>query len=297
MITVTEARASGRTRRPLDLTNVATVRAVARRVGLRPSKRLGQHFLVDRHSLEVIIEALGSGAADDVLEIGCGMGTLTAALAERARRVVAIDVDPRCVEATRITQRARDNVTVLEMDALALQPENVGLGERWLAAGNLPYQLTGAILGRLFEMPRPPAVGVFLVQREVAARLSSVEQEWSLATVALRSVASIERLADLAPAAFEPPPAVHSSVIRLRPDPALAPAERRAVLALARTVFQQRRKTLRQGLARALGGDRATAGAVLGEAGIDPMRRPGTLDLDEWRRLAGRAARVRPQQR
>lgn len=290
MIAPTGAR---RRRGDLDLTNPATVRAVARRAGLRPSRRLGQHFLVDRDVLDAIVDALAPGPADAVLEIGCGIGTLTGALAGRAGRVVAIDVDPRCVDAARITQRHRGNVTVLQADALTVDPQEVGLPQPWLAAGNLPYQLTGPILSRLFEHPAPPAAGVFLVQREVAARLSAGDGEWSLATVALRSIAEVERVRDVPPAAFEPPPSVHSSVIRLRPRRDLTPAERDAVIGIAGPVFQQRRKTLRHGVANALGGDLTAAGAVLDGAGIDAGRRPGTLDLDEWRRLARAVAQVR----
>ena len=282
-----------RHREELDLTNPATVRAVARRAGLRQSRRLGQHFLVDRDALDAIVDAVAPGAGDAVLEIGCGIGTLTGALATRAGRVVAIDVDARCVAAAGITQRHRDNVTVLRADALEVEPAALGLPQRWLAAGNLPYQLTGPILSRLFELPTPPAAGVFLVQREVAARLSAVDGEWSLATVALRSIAEVERLRDVPPASFEPPPAVHSSVIRLRPRRDLTDAERAAVIALAGPVFQQRRKTLRHGVAHALGGDLDAAGAALTEAGIDAGRRPGTLDLDEWRRLARAVADLR----
>ncbi|HEX6537787.1 MAG TPA: 16S rRNA (adenine(1518)-N(6)/adenine(1519)-N(6))-dimethyltransferase RsmA [Candidatus Dormibacteraeota bacterium] len=287
------ATAPRRARRPLDLTSAATVRAVARRVGLRPSRRLGQHFLVDRAVLDRIVAALSPAPDEPVLEIGCGVGTLTAALAGQATRVVAVDVDARCVAATRITQRRRANVDVLHADALTVDPESAGLQEPWLAAGNLPYHLTGPLLSHLFELPRPPRRGVFLVQREVAARLGASDGEWSLATVALRSIADIERLADVPPGAFEPPPAVHSSIIRLHPSRGMTPAERAAVIALARPVFQQRRKTLRHGLAHALGRDAAIATAALTDSAIDPGRRPGTLALDEWRRLAGAVEQAR----
>lgn len=284
---------AARRRRPLDLTNVATVRAVARRVGLRQSRRLGQHFLVDGDVLQSIVDALEPRPDDSVFEIGCGVGTLTAALASRVARVLAVDVDARCVAAARITQRFRDNVEVLEADALQLNPAEHGMAARWLAAGNLPYQLTGPLLSHVFELPNPPARGVFLVQREVAARLSAgPDTEWSLATVALRTIADVERVTDVAPAAFEPPPAVHSAVIRLVPRSDLDAGERERMIALARPVFQQRRKTLRHGLTRALGGDAAQAEAALAVAGIDPGVRPGTLGLDEWRRLTRAVERV-----
>ena len=288
-----DGTASRRQRAAPDLTNPATVRAVARRVGLRPSRRLGQHFLVDRDVLDAIVAALAPAPGDTVLEIGCGIGTLTEALAGRAGRVVAVDVDERCVRAAQITQRHHANVTVLHADALSVDPARLGLGRRWLAAGNLPYQLTGPILNRLFELPAPPAAGVFLVQREVAARLSAGAGEWSLATVALRSIAEVERISDVTPASFEPPPAVHSSVVRLTPRRDLTAEERAAMIEVAGPVFQQRRKTLPHGVAHALGGDLAQARAVLAAAGIDPGRRPGTLDLDEWRRLARAVAPMR----
>ena len=289
--------ATSRPRRPLDLTNVATVRAVARRVGLRPSRRLGQHFLVDRHALDSIVTALSPEPDASILEIGCGVGTLTGALAESAARVVAVDVDPRCVTATRITQRHRRNVEVLHGDALTVDPAALGLPPSWLAAGNLPYHLTGPLLSHLFELPQPPGCGVFLVQREVAARLSATDGEWSLATVALRTIADIERIADVAPGAFEPAPAVHSSIIRISPSRQMSPADRAAVIALARPVFQQRRKTLRHGMTHALGADAPLAAAALELAAVDPGRRPGTLGLDEWRRLARAVERARKGKR
>ena len=292
-MSATTSHARPRPRRPIDLTNPATVRAVARRVGLRPSKRLGQHFLVDAGVLAAVVAALDPAADDHVLEIGCGVGTLTAALAESGARVLAVDVDERCVTATRITQRHRTNVEVIHADALDIDPEQHGFQSGWLAAGNLPYQLTGALLSHVFELPLPPRRGVFLVQREVAARLSAIDGEWSLATVALRTIADIERIVDVEPGAFEPPPAVHSSVIRLVPRVEMSAGERRAVIDLAKPVFQQRRKTLRHGLANALGGDASMANEALAAAGVQAGRRPGTLGLDEWRQLARAVAQLR----
>lgn len=283
-----------RARRALDLTDPGTLTAVARRVGLRRDTRLGQHFLVDRDVLEVIVDALDPGPTSEVLEIGCGLGTLTGALAVRAGRVVAIDIDPACVAGSRITQAANPNVTVLEADARTVDPAALGFTGGWLATGNLPYQLTGLVLMRLVEAAEPPARAVVLVQREVAARLAAGPGDWSLATVAMRSLAEVERILDVPPSAFDPPPAVHSSIIRIVPSPRADPAIRASVLALAKPLFQSRRKTLRNGVSRALGGDLAGAAVALAAAGIDPGRRPGTLRLDEWELLARAVAEVRP---
>jgi 16S rRNA (adenine1518-N6/adenine1519-N6)-dimethyltransferase len=278
---------------PLDLTDPRTLTAVGRRVGLRRDTSLGQHFLIDRDVLDAIVDALDPGPDSEVLEIGCGLGTLTGALAARARRVVAIDIDRACVAGTEITQRGNPNVSVLEADARIVDPAALGFSTGWLATGNLPYQLTGLVLMRLVEAEQPPARAVVLVQREVAARLAAEPGDWSLATVAIRSLAEVERILDVPPSAFDPPPAVHSSIIRITPSPRPDPAVRAATLALAKPLFQSRRKTLRNGVSRALGGDLAGAGLALADAGIDPGRRPGTLRLDEWELLARAVAEVR----
>jgi 16S rRNA (adenine1518-N6/adenine1519-N6)-dimethyltransferase len=262
-------------------------------VGLVARHRLGQNFLVDRGVLDDIVAALAIEPVDSVLEVGAGIGTLTGELAARARRVVAVDLDERCVAATSITQRDRANVEVLQGDALRLDLAGVGLGEGWLAAGNIPYSITTPLLTRLFEAQSPPRTGVFLVQREVAARLAAGPGAWSLATVAVRSVATVERLRDVGPESFEPAPAVHSSVVRLTPAVALDHASRQEVLDIARAAFQMRRKTLRHGITNAAGGDEALGLAWLEAASVDRGRRPGTLDLDEWHRIAIAARTLR----
>lgn len=271
---------------PMDLSDVETVLSLARRTGLVAKRRLGQHFLVDGEAVAAIAESLGAGPADTVWEIGAGMGVLTAQLAGRAARVVAVELDPACLRAARRTLRSLANVELVQADALAVDAERLRLPEPYLAAGNLPYNLTGALLSHVFEARRPPLRAVFLVQREVAARLAGPPGSWSLATVAIRSIASVDRLWDIPAASFLPRPAVASSVIRMEPRRPLGEAERTRVLSVARAAFQLRRKTLRHGLARALGGDTATAADLLEQCGISPERRPETLDLEEWRCLA-----------
>jgi 16S rRNA (adenine1518-N6/adenine1519-N6)-dimethyltransferase len=272
--------------RPHDLADLDTARGVARRSGLVLKGRLGQHLLVDRAVLDAVVAALNCGSEDDVLEVGPGIGTLTVELARRARRVIAVELDPVCARATRRSVAGIGDVSVVDGDVLAQQPSELGLGPGWLAAGNIPYTITGALLAHLLERADPPARAVLLVQREVAARLAAAAGDWSLSTVAIRSIAAVERLLDVPPAAFDPPPAVWSSLLRLTPRREYAEAERGAMLALARPAFQMRRKMLRHGLTRACGGDEQLALALLADAGIDAHRRPGELDLAEWAALA-----------
>jgi 16S rRNA (adenine1518-N6/adenine1519-N6)-dimethyltransferase len=281
--------ASSRRPRPLDLSEPEAALSLSRRAGVVAKRRLGQHFLVDREALAAIAEALGAGPDDTVWEIGAGMGVLTAQLARHAARVVAVELDPACLRAAQHALRGLANVELVEADALSVDAESLGLAEPYLAAGNLPYNLTGILLSHVFEAERPPRRAVFLVQREVAARLAAPPGAWSLATVAIRSVASVERLGDIPAASFVPPPAVASSIIRMEPRRALEEADRARVLSIARAAFQLRRKTLRHGMARALGGDTAAALDLLQRCGVSPGRRPETLDLEEWRCLAAGA--------
>jgi 16S rRNA (adenine1518-N6/adenine1519-N6)-dimethyltransferase len=288
------AATANRTVGALDLSDPETVRTLAHRSGLFAKRRLSQHFLVDRSAIVAIADALAATPSDTVWEIGPGMGALTAELAHRAARIVAVELDPACLRAARRALAGLGNVELVEADALSVDAGRLGLPEAYLAAGNLPYNLTGALLSHLFEAPRPPRRAVFLVQREVAARLAAPPGGWSLATVAIRSVAAVERLRDLRPESFLPAPAVASSVIRMEPRRCLDETDRARVLRVARAAFQLRRKTLRHGLARAVGGDTALAVELLEACGVNPERRPETLDLDEWRCLATAAARRFP---
>jgi 16S rRNA (adenine1518-N6/adenine1519-N6)-dimethyltransferase len=260
---------------------------VARRAGVSAKGRLSQNFLVDRAVVDDIVAALAVGEADCVFEIGPGLGVLTKELAARAARVVAVDIDPACVRATRMAVKGAGNVDVREGDARDFSSTELGFDTDWLCVGNLPYHLTGALLTSVLEQPTPPRKSVFMIQREVAHRLAATEGGWSLATVAVRSLADIEIVRDVAPTSFDPMPKVHSSIISVTPalEP-LDPATRPRVLALAKKTFQMRRKTLRHGMANALGGNEEMASRLLAGAEIDPSRRPGTLSLEEWHRLA-----------
>ena len=281
-------------RKPIDLSNPATAKAVARRAGVVAKGKFSQNFLIDSAVVESIIEALAVDAGSTVLEIGPGLGTLTKPLAERAARVVAIELDPACIRACEITLRNNPNATVIEGDARDIDLEKIGITGDWLAAGNLPYHLTGALLSTVLEQSVPPERGVFMVQREVARRLADSSGGWSLATVAVRSLADVEVVRDVPPHSFDPAPRVHSSVIRVTPLANPMPKDDRiAVLDLARRTFQMRRKTLRHGIGNWLGGDLKLAAAILSEAGIEAGRRPGTLDLEEWRELSRAAIRLR----
>lgn len=265
-----------------------------RRHGLRAATSLGQHFLVDRGVLASIVDAAEVGPADDVLEIGPGPGVLTAALAERARSVTAVEVDQRMVGVLRDTLGERPNVRVVRADALAVDLYAQGERRPTRIVANLPYQITTPLLERFLGDARRPPLVVVLVQEEVARRMAAgagndrAPRERGYLSVFVQSYAEPRIVRRVPPRAFRPPPKVYSAVValRTRATPAFAPLEGERFLRFVSDVFRHRRKQLRGALGHEAGLDRADAERALGEAGIEPTRRPEELTLAQWVALA-----------
>lgn len=244
--------------------------------------RLGQHFLSDPSILGRIADAAGIAPGETVLEIGPGKGTLTAALAARATRVVAIEADGRLAEALRA--RALPNVEVVHGDALRVE---------WPVAqrvcGNIPYQITSPLIERALTLPRPRNV-VFLVQREVADRLAAPpgSRTYGALSAGVQLVASVERLFAVPRGAFRPPPRVDSAVVRLTPllPPRCGSFEESLTRRLIAAAFQHRRQQLRRTLADLLGVGKEDAARILASVDVDPTARPETLSAERFLALA-----------
>jgi 16S rRNA (adenine1518-N6/adenine1519-N6)-dimethyltransferase len=250
----------------------------------RAKRRLGQHFLTDPRLLGRIADALGAGPADTVLEIGPGPGGLTAALAERAGRIVAIEKDADLVPALR---RRFPAATIVQGDALALDWRAVA-GGPFLVAGNIPYNITSPLLDKALDPPRPERI-VFLVQKEVADRVSSSagDPDYGALSVGVQSVARVERLFTVPAGAFQPRPKVDSAVLRLTPlaHPLVAPADQAGFRRLVVGLFGFRRKQMARGLRELTGWAAGPARAALDRAGIEPDVRPEVLPAEAFVRL------------
>lgn len=257
------------------------VETLARR-RLAPKKSLSQNFLADGVIARSILEALPAEPGS-IIEIGAGPGTMTRALGQTRGRVVAVELDPRLLPVLRRQVGGVDTVNVVDGDALKLPLAEL-LPAPYAVFGNIPYHVTGMLIPRLLALDPAPDWVCLLLQLEVAERLSADPGGWSLATLAVRSAASAELLMTVPRHAFAPVPKVDSALVMLRPHAPAAFADS-AFFEFARAVFQERRKKLTNAVANAFGHDLARGREVVALAGLDEMRRPQTLDLDEWAEL------------
>jgi 16S rRNA (adenine1518-N6/adenine1519-N6)-dimethyltransferase len=251
------------------------------RIDLKHS--LGQNFLTDSNLRDEIAEQAGLSPDDEVLEVGAGVGTLTVALALRCRRVVAVELDGRLIPALRESLAGIENVEVVRTDILRFNVRSAFPNGNEIAVGNIPYNLTGALIRKLLDDPPRPKRLSLVVQKEVAERWTALSGA-SLSTVAVQVFAEARLLFTIPAAAFTPAPRVDSALVRLdvRERPAVDVEDIQAFFRFVEAVFQGRRKQLGGTLGRISGIGSTAAGSRLREVGIDPERRPQTLSLVEW---------------
>jgi 16S rRNA (adenine1518-N6/adenine1519-N6)-dimethyltransferase len=276
-----------------------TARAL-RAAGLRPRKGLGQNFLVDPTVPPRIAAAAGLAPGDTVIEVGPGLGVLSAELAARldptaGGRLIAVELDAALAPVLLERMTAFPAFTLVQGDILALTPAalvrtpNGGLPPYKVVA-NLPYYITSAALRHFLEADPPPAALVVMVQREVAERIVARPPDMSLLAVSVQFYGAPRLLFRVPPGAFHPAPKVESAVLRVDVYPPdqrpVAVADVNAFFAVVRAGFGQRRKQLGNSLATGLGRDKAGVAAALRQAGIDPSRRAETLTLGEWGAVA-----------
>jgi len=280
----------------LDLTSPTQLRELLRTHGFRIKKRLGQNFLVDRNVLDKIIEIADISNHDNILEIGPGVGTLTLSLAERGARIVAVEVDHTLIPILREVLDPYHNVTVVHSDILALDMplfirENFGDGTVKVV-GNLPYYITSPVITKMIEARSCFERIVFMVQKEVADRLTSPPgtKEYGSMTVFVQFYLQVEVAAHVSRNVFFPPPDVSSAIVRMTPrstPPVDVPSEK-VFFDIVHCAFGQRRKTILNSLSNcpALSLSKDEAARILHKASVDASRRPETLSLEDFARIA-----------
>ena len=257
--------------------------------------KLGQHFLTDESAAVQIVDALGDVSHRTVFEIGPGKGVLTALLAKRARRLIAVELDRVLAAQLRMEFGQTRNVEIIEGDVLAVDLNTI-FGprpgttrtedepiERVTVVGNIPYYITSDILLRLFEHREYVESMVMMVQREVADRLAAPPggSEYGLLSATAQLYSRVEKLFDLPPVAFSPPPKVHSAVVRLIIEPRLEELRvpEREFIDFLKLSFSQKRKTLTNNLKSRY--ETRQLKDALEKTDISPTVRAEALSLEE----------------
>jgi 16S rRNA (adenine1518-N6/adenine1519-N6)-dimethyltransferase len=275
------------------------VRAYLTAQGFKPKKRLGQHFLINAGIISKIADAASLTAADTVLEIGPGIGTLTRRLAANARMVVAVEIDRILAALLQGLFADQPQVIVVQGDALGADPDAlvsaVGGAFPYKVVANLPYYITTPLLTRFLEGGFKISLIVVMVQKEVALRLVARPgtKEYGSLSVLTAYKTEPELVTHVSRGSFTPVPDVDSAVVRLavRTRPPVAVGNEALFFRVVRTAFGRRRKTLLNAFTGAsLGGSRETWRSVLNKAGIDPDRRGETLGLEEFALITGALA-------
>ena len=266
----------------------------------RHSKSLGQNFLSDKNIIDSIIEGSEIDENDLVIEIGPGMGVLTAAAAECAAKVVAVEIDRHLIPILEETLHEYDNIEIINADIMKTDLTSVieahPTSGKVRIIGNLPYYITTPIIMKLLEERVPADSITIMMQKEVADRIkaSAGSKTYGALSVAVGFYCTVEHIANAPKEVFVPRPKVDSSVIRLdlRSERPVELIDEKIFFDTVKGGFGQRRKTLLNSLTGVRGLPKDQILSVLEAAGIDPKRRAETLDLEEFARVANEIAKI-----
>ena len=280
----------------MNLYSPGTIRYLKEKHGFRFSKGLGQNFLTDPSVPADMVEGAGICGDDLVIEIGPGIGVLTAEAARAAGHVTAVEVDERLIPILGEALQEFSNIDIVNSD---IMKENVGelirrkKEEFGLAGakilGNLPYYITTPIIMKLLEEQVPADSITVMMQKEVADRIRSApgSRTYGAISVAVQYYCRVDKITDVPKEAFIPRPKVASTVLNLEPlEERIEVADEKIFLRCVKAGFAQRRKTLLNSLAAGSGMDKDHVRKILETAGIDPGRRAETLTVEEFGRIA-----------
>jgi 16S rRNA (adenine1518-N6/adenine1519-N6)-dimethyltransferase len=263
-------------------------RRILRSRNVRPTRSMGQNFLVEPDVVRMIADTAGIEPGALVIEIGPGMGILTRELLSRGATVVGVELDRELAAFLKEDLGSIESFWLVERDARYVEIDAVTHGRPYQVAANLPYSMATVIIRHFMESPTPPTRMTVMVQREVAERMTADPPAMSLLGLATDLYAEAEIAFIVPPDVFLPPPKVESAVVALdvRPELRGDEATRDRMFELATMAFQRKRKTLSNGLSMGLDRPKAELDTTLQDAGIDPMRRPQTLTVDDWLAIA-----------
>ena len=259
---------------------------------ISPKKSLGQNFLIDQTIVEKIISSADLKKTDLVLEIGPGLGVLTNQLADKAGRILAVELDRRCVEILEKKFKEKKQITIIEKDILKFNfsqyiIDNFPNNRHYKVVANIPYYITAPIIRTLLTAPIKAERIILMTQKEVAERIVAKPGQLSILGLSVQYFAQAKILFNVPRTAFSPTPAVDSAILEIIPYQEKTNREdEKKFFQLVRAGFSAKRKTLVNNLTNGLHLEKTTIEDILKEVGISSTRRAQELTLEEWKKLS-----------
>jgi len=283
----------------MNLTSKSTIKHLLKKYQLRPSKRLGQNFLIDNKAIRKIVEAANLRKDDIVLEIGPAIGNLTYKLAGKAKKVIAVEKDPKMMEILREVLKDYPNIKIVLGDILRFQNSKLKINppgssslrsaqqnSKYKVVANLPFYITAPVIRKFLEMQKRPKEMILVVQKEVAQRICAKPPKMNLLAVSVQFYAKTEIISCISKKSFFPQPKVDGAILRIVPLTIIKRVISTAsFFKIVKAGFSQPRKQLVNNLSKGLKLNKERVKSWLLENNIQPNQRAETLEIEDWIKL------------
>jgi 16S rRNA (adenine1518-N6/adenine1519-N6)-dimethyltransferase len=276
----------------MDLTSPSIIKQILEKYSAKPSKSLGQNFLIDKNILNKIVKTANLKKDDVVLEVGPGLGTLTIELAKNVKKIIAVEKDAKMAEILQdiLNTQGIKNVQVVKDDVLKIKNlKNYLKIKNYKIVSNLPYYITSPVIRKFLELENPPEKIILLVQKEVAQRICSKPPKMSLLSVSVQFYAEPEIISYVSRNCFWPAPKVDSAIIKITPKMVVSPRSRQVwaeeFFKIVKAGFSHPRKQLANNFAKSFKIKRGEIEKWLLQNNIKPTQRAETLSVEDWKKL------------
>ena len=250
--------------------------------GIKPLKRLGQNFLIDKNVVKKVIKAAELHSKDIVLEIGPGIGALTKEIAKKAGKVTAVEKDPRMVETLRENLKGFKDIEIINKDILKY---NFQFSKKYKIVANLPFYITAPVIRKFLESKYPPEEMVLIVQKEVAQRICSKPPKMNILAVSVQFYAKPKIISYISKKSFWPCPKVDSAIIKIVPKKKFKDIDIDLFFKIVKAGFSHPRKQLANNLSKMLKLDKKEISSLLLKNDVQPTQRAETLTINNWIQL------------
>ncbi|MDD2696815.1 MAG: 16S rRNA (adenine(1518)-N(6)/adenine(1519)-N(6))-dimethyltransferase RsmA [Candidatus Pacebacteria bacterium] len=267
----------------MNLSSIKNIKYLLKKYRIQPSKGLGQNFLIDKAAVRKVVMAAELEDKDLVLEIGPGLGVLTEELAQKAKKVIAVEKDRKMMEIMKETLGNFNNIEVIQGDILK---SKLQIPDGYKVVANLPFYLTAPVIRKFLETENPPKEMILIIQKEVGQRITARPPEMSILAVAVQVYSNPKIISYISKKSFWPQPKVDSAIIKITPLEKLLGVDYNKFFLVVKAGFSQPRKQLANNLSKKLNLNRVKTEQWLSANSIQPSQRAETLTLDDWIKLA-----------